>query len=82
MFMNNELTTASLDEIDSICSRFQVIVEEFGHENVIIALPKSWQSYTNKTTVGDVTAEFCTDRHILIRASHSGGVIEYSYIIL
>ncbi len=73
---------ASAEEIDAICQQFRVLVEEFGCENITIALPKRWKSISEKNALGRVSAEFCTEKHIIIRAAYPSGSLTFEYSVI
>jgi hypothetical protein len=73
---------ASSEEIDAICQQFKVLVEEFGCENITIALPHRWKSLSEKNALGRVSAEFCTEKHIIIRVAYPSGCLTYEYAVI
>lgn len=73
---------ASAEEIDAICLQFKVLVEEFGCENITIALPHRWKSISDRSFLGRVSAEFCTEKHIIIRVAYPKGSLTYEYVVI
>lgn len=76
------MISVSDEVIDSICVQFRALIEEFGVRNVAIALPRIWEATAGSKMLGDIEGEFCTEKHIIIRASHSGGCVEYCHQVI
>ncbi|HEY9774119.1 MAG TPA: hypothetical protein V6C81_09970 [Planktothrix sp.] len=67
-----------LDE-DKICSVLKAFLEEWGSENIVVALPREWARYGTES-VGGVRFEFSTDNKIAIRAEYNNAVsARYEY---
>jgi hypothetical protein len=66
----------SRDE-EKICQVLKAYVEEFGPENVIVALPKAWN--TPDYSLGPTRLEFTTEGTIDVRVEY--GQVQLSYQI-
>jgi hypothetical protein len=61
---------------DRLCQVLKAYVGEFGPENVIVMVPKSWSGY-RLNNLGKVRLEFTSDNTISIRVEC--GLIKISY---
>jgi hypothetical protein len=60
---------------EKICQVLKAYVEEFGPENVVVALPKAW--HNPDYSLGPTKLEFTTDGTIDVRVDY--GTIQLSY---
>jgi hypothetical protein len=67
-----------LDE-DKICGVLKAFLEEWGSENIVVALPRNWARYGTENVAG-VRFEFSTENKIAIRAEYDNSVsAHYEY---
>jgi hypothetical protein len=64
---------------EKICSILKAFLEEWGTENIVVALPREWAAYGTENVAG-VRFEFSTDNKISIRAQYDESVsAHYEY---
>jgi hypothetical protein len=63
---------------DKLCQVLKAYVGEFGAENVIVVVPKSWSAY-RLNNLGKVRLQFTTENTVSIRVEC--GLIKISYCI-
>ena len=78
----SSMISVSDELMNKICFQFRAVIEEFGSRNVVIALPRIWKSLAESHMFANIQAEFCTENHIVIRASHDNGNVEFCHKVI
>lgn len=46
------------EDVETVAQILRAYIEEWGHENVLVSVPKDWQQFWNESTLGRVRIEF------------------------
>ncbi len=66
---------------EKLCQILKAYVEEWGPENVIVSVPRHWESYS-KDSLGKVRLEFETENTVSIRVEYDFVRINYDVTLL
>lgn len=66
----------SIEQLN-VCRVLRAWIEEWGVQNVVLALPASWQDFCTTEDFCGMQLEFCTDSTICVHIEHSGGRLNY-----
>ena len=66
----------SIEQLN-VCRVLRAWIEEWGTQNLVLALPASWRDLCTTEDFGGLQLEFCTDCTICVHIEYSAGRLNY-----